>query len=275
MSIRSWLGITAWALLLASAGAAETPSVRATYASSGVPQHPADPAWSRAAEAALALTPQIIIPPNGGGSVSTVRVRAMHDGEWIAFRLQWQDATQDREVGSDSFRDAAAVGFPLLGSEPLPSPFMGDAEHPVGIWQWSADLEADARAQGGFAERYPHTPGVWYFPQDAAVHREVTAWRGKDPVTEFVATGFGTLTRRPTRNVHASSDHAKGSWAVVLRRRLETGDPNDAPFRPGEGTQLVVAVWNGAAGDVNGRKSVTLNWVPLELAPTSRADAGD
>lgn len=275
MRVRWLLGIAVSLLFLAGSGVAEPASVSVAYAAQGVAIDPADATWKQARQTTLALTPQIIVPPNGGGSVNSVNVRAMHDGEWMALRLDWADATADREVGSATFRDAAAVGFPLMQSDPLPSPFMGDTEHPVGIWQWSADLEADAHAQGGFAKRYPHTPGVWYFPQDASVHRDVQAWRGVDPVMEFVATGFGTLTRRPTSNVQAASGHAKGRWNVVLRRRLETGDPNDAAFRPGETTQLVVAIWDGDAREVNGRKAVTLNWVPLVLAPTVAGDAAD
>ena len=251
---------------------AQPSGVRAAYTTAGVPLQPDDPAWSRAPEATLALFPQLIAVPNGGGSVTAVSVRALHDGAWLAIRLEWADETADRSVGVDSFRDAVAVGFPAREIEGLPVPFMGDAQHPVNIWQWSADLEADASGRGSFAERYPHTEGVWYFPQDADVSREVQHWRGMDPVVEFVAVGWGTLERRPVRNVFGAGVHAKGRWRVVLRRRLATGDPNDAPFRPGEATHLIVAVWEGAQRDVNGRKSVTLGWTPLALDATVQAD---
>jgi DMSO reductase family type II enzyme heme b subunit len=272
--MRAW-GILGAAVLLvfATASEAQKPSIRAAYAPAGVAVEPGDPAWRQAPSATLSLMAQAIVPPIGGGSVSSVTVRAMHDGQWVAFRLDWADATPDREVGADTFRDAAAIAFPLAWSDPPPSPFMGDPEHPVTVWQWTADLEANARAQGGFADRYPHTEGVWYFPQDAVVHREVKAWRGTDPVTEFVAKGFGTLQRRPTRNVQAISAYEDGRWKVTVRRRLSTGDPNDGSFRPGELTQIIVAIWNGSAGDVNGRKAVTINWVPLVFQPTVGADA--
>ncbi len=45
-----------------------------------------------------------------------------------------------------------------------------------------------------------------------------------------------------------------------------------APFRPGEATHLIVAVWDGAQRDVNGRKSVTLGWTPLALDATVQAN---
>ena len=119
------------ALLLAPAAGAQTPGVRAVFAPAGAASAPRDAGWGSAPEATLALSPQIILPPHGGGSVTAVRVRAMHDGEWLAIRLEWEDASADRAVGGDTFRDAAAVGFPVRESEVAASPFMGDAEHPV------------------------------------------------------------------------------------------------------------------------------------------------
>jgi DMSO reductase family type II enzyme heme b subunit len=242
--------------------------VAVPYLEAALPEQPGDGAWSQAPEVTLTLSEQQIVPPVGGGGVGSVRVRALHDGSWLAIRLEWSDDIADRSVGVDTFRDAAAVGFPVSESDTPASPFMGDEQHPINIWQWTADLEAAARGEGTFAERYPHTTGVWYFPQDAAVHRQVRSWRGHDPVVEFVATGWGTLQRRPTANVLAMSQHAKGRWSVVLRRRLQTGSPEDAEFKPGETSQLIVAIWDGSQGEVNGRKSITLLWTPLVLAPT-------
>jgi DMSO reductase family type II enzyme heme b subunit len=260
-------------LFLAAAAGAQPVEVRAAYVPEGIASQPNAVAWAEVPESVLILSGQIVIPPIGGGGTTEMRVRAMHDGEWLAIRLDWADPTVDRDVGVDTFRDAAAVGFPLGGPDPLPSPFMGDAEHPVAIWQWTADFEANARGQGGFAERYPHTEGVWYFPQDAVVRREVQAWRGTDPIIEYRAVGYGTLSRRSGGSVAAQSARGKDRWTVVLRRRLQTGDPQDPAFKPGESTQLLTAVWNGSGSEVNGRKSVTLVWNPFLLDATVAADA--
>jgi len=269
--MKGFLSGIALLALFSGVTSAESPRVNVAYVPDGVVRSPHDAGWDDVPAGALALSAQLISTPNGGGSVESVSVRAMHDGEWLAVRLDWADASADRSVGAKTFRDAMALGFPVRSGEAPPSPFMGDAEHPVNIWQWSADLEADAEGQGGFAERYPHTEGVWYFPQDASVRREVRAWRGVDPVVEFEATGWGTLTRHESQNVLGSSEHEKGRWRVLLRRRLATGFPEDVAFRPGEETQLIVAIWNGAEGEVNGRKSVTLGWTPFLLEATTLA----
>ncbi|MEE9279766.1 MAG: ethylbenzene dehydrogenase-related protein [Myxococcota bacterium] len=242
--------------------------IRARYLAAGVPVQPDDEVWESAPELAVGLMAQLILPPQGGGSVDEVKVRALHDGEQLAFRFEWEDATENREVGGDTFRDAIAVGFPTRLTETLPSPLMGDAEHPVNIWQWTADFDANAQGQGGFSSRYPHTEGVWYFPQDYAVTREVRAWRGTEPVIELEAKGFGTLERKVSQNVLGLGVHEDGRWRVVLRRRLSTGNPGDTLFRPGDKTQVILAVWDGGSGEVNGRKGVTMTWTPLQLSWT-------
>jgi hypothetical protein len=265
-----WAFVSGTAVVGAPAGTEPAP-VRVAYVVEGVAGRPDEAAWEKVPETRLALAPQGIVPPIGGGSVREVSVRAMHDGKEIAIRLEWADATADKVVGVDRFRDSAAVGFPLGASEPPPSPFMGDPQHPVAIWQWTADLEAAAAGYGGFDHDYPQVDGVWYFPQDVELRRQVLAWRGSDPVMEFVAAGFGSLSRREGRAVRGASAYREGRWQVVLRRSLAAGHGDAVAFQPGERTRLVVAIWDGARGEVNGRKSVTMQWVPFELETTVKA----
>jgi DMSO reductase family type II enzyme heme b subunit len=207
----------------------------------------------------------MIAPPHGGGSVQSLSVRAMHNGNWLAFRLQWADSTANREVGVNRFRDAVAVGFPTRETEILPAPFMGDEQHTLNIWQWTADFDANSKGAGGFPDEYPHTEGVWYFAPDYDVQRQVRAWRGTEPVIEYVAKGFGTLERKDAQNVNGLGRHGEGRWEVVLRRELATGNPEDTLFRPGTSTHAVFAVWDGQGEEVNGKKSVTMTWTPLTL----------
>ncbi len=255
-----------------SVEAQETASIRAVYSPDPVPIRPSDAAWKGAAPTTVSLLGQLMIPPVGGGSVPSVEIRAMHDGQWLALRLQWADATADRKVGVDTFRDAVAVGFPTRKSERLPSPFMGDVSQTLNIWQWTADFDANVEGRGGFAEAYPHTEGVWYFVQDYGVQRQVREWRGTEPVIELVASGWGTLERKGSQNVRGLSQHKNKSWQVVLRRQLSTGNPEDTLFRAGEGTHLIVAIWNGSKREVNGKKSVTMQWTPLVLDATLVAE---
>ena len=247
------------------------PPIEAVYRSGPIPVTPGDAAWKEVAERQIILMAQIIAPPHGGGSVQMLLVRAIHNGSWLAFRLEWADSTTNRDVGLNQFRDAAAVGFPTRVTEILPAPFMGDEHSALNIWQWTADFDANAQGAGGFADNYPHTPGVWYFPPDYDFQRQVRAWRGTEPVIEYEAKGFGTLTRKAAQNVRGLGRHVKGRWQVVLRRELTTGNPEDTLFQPGGSTHVVFAVWNGGNSEVNGKKNVTLNWTPFRLQPSLSA----
>ena len=276
------VGLTLAVLLIGSHGAtaqsARPPEVRVVFVRDGVFTSPRDSAWNKIPETTHALQAQLINPPHGGGSTASVSVRATHDGEEIAFRLEWADSRADRGVGVDTFRDAAAIGFPVGRPTVPPSPFMGDVDHPVVIWQWAADFDADAEGKSRFGDRYPHSEGVWIFPQDMAVRRQVRGWRGAEPVIEYIARGFGTLAPRIDARTDGASNYSDGRWSVVLRRKLSTSREEDPVFVPGEATSLILAVWNGTKDEVNGRKSVTYQWIPAKLdglgSTTARSDLG-
>ena len=257
---------------------ASLPTLRVVFVRDGIFTSPTDAGWNEIPEQTYTLGAQIISAPFGGGSTSEVSVRATHDGEEIAFRLQWADSSADRGVGVNTFRDAAAIGFPVGRPAVAPSPFMGDAEHPVVIWQWAADFDADAEGKGRFGDRYPHSEGVWIFPQDMAVRRQVRGWRGKDPIIEYVAYGFGTLAPRLEATVEGASEYSDGQWSVVLRRDMSTQPDENPVFVPGEGTSLILAIWDGEQEEVQARKSVTYTWLPAKLdgtrSTTVRSDVG-
>jgi hypothetical protein len=276
----SSLSIAILLLLAQGSGAqpASPPEVRVVFVRDGVFVSPTDSAWDSVPETTYALQAQLITSPNGGGSVSKVKVRATHDGDEIAFRLEWSDSSADRGVGVDTFRDAAAIGFPVGRPNMAPSPFMGDEEHPVVIWQWAADFDADSEGKSRFGERYPHSEGVWIFPQDLSVRRKVRGWRGAEPVIEYVAKGFGTLTPRMGTTVEGASEYKRGKWSVVLRRKLDTSNVVDPVFIPGETSSLILAIWDGDKKEVNGRKAVTYQWIPAKLddfgSPTAKSEGG-
>jgi len=258
--------IAVLALLAGAAWAQGQAGIRAVYMPR-VAVHPDDATWMKLPEWKVSLSPQVVALPRGGGAVKRIFVRAMHNGQWLTLRLEWADATPNREVGTATFRDAVAVGFPVTEGDAPPSPLMGDKTRPVDIWQWTADFDANAQGTGGFADRYPHTEGVWYFPQDYDVTRQVRGWRGFEPVIELTAYGFGTLERKAAQNVRGLGQYAKGRWSVVLRRQLTTGNPRDPLFRSGATYNTIFAVWDGGSKEVNGRKSVTIFWTPLRLDP--------
>jgi DMSO reductase family type II enzyme heme b subunit len=72
------------------------------------------------------------------GKVRAVAVRAAHDGERLAVRLEWNDDTENKEFAERLFPDAAAVVFPCNGDASLLT--LGSADAKVNAWYWRADL---------------------------------------------------------------------------------------------------------------------------------------
>ena len=78
--------------------------------------------------------------------------------------------------------------------------------------------------------------------------------------------------------MNGASHYSGEVWSVVLRRKLSTSKDLDPVFVPGEATSLILAVWNGGGDEVNGRKSVTYQWIPAKLdgigSTTVKSDVG-
>jgi hypothetical protein len=88
----------------------------------------------------------------------------------------------------------------------------------------------------------------------------------KSPVEDLSAQGFGTLAARPRpdQRVEANGVHSTGTYRVLFRRSLWGSGAHTVSFRPGGIVPVAFAVWNGSAGDRDGKKSVTI-WQELDL----------
>lgn len=167
------------------------------------------------------------------GSIDRVRVAAVHDGRILAFRLEWQDAHEDRELDdTTAFADAAAI---LLPSKPGASAVtMGAPGTPVNAWYWRADAHDQGR--------------------------------------HLVAEGLGTTRTVDLEMVRARGVWKEGRWRVVLARPLavRTSEPV-AQLAPGDETGFAVAIWEGSHRERAGLKAFSGDWQPLRLAPLPSA----
>ncbi len=161
------------------------------------------------------------------GAISSVSVSALHDGQVIAFRLEWEDPSDDASItDNDTFPDAAALAFPV--HEQAPIILMGAPGMPVNAWYWRAD-EAD---QG----------------------RHVTA------------EGLGTSRTLDRTLVKARGQWGSGRRAVVISRSMQIGDvPGAAQFVPGEPSRFGVAIWEGSHGERAGIKAFSGKWRELTI----------
>jgi len=165
------------------------------------------------------------------GAVSEVQVSAVHNGEMIAFRFDWADGSENRELGdTTAFPDAAAVMLPVVAGAPLVT--MGAPNQPVNVWYWRADNDTQGR--------------------------------------QLVAEGIGTSRTIDLSLVRGHGIWKDGRWKAVIARPLKvTSSEKVAQLTPGEKTQFAVAVWEGSNSERGGVKAFSGSWRDLVLAPAT------
>ncbi|MDP6589088.1 MAG: c-type cytochrome [Alphaproteobacteria bacterium] len=223
--------------------APENTVVKALRVSDALPTSPEDALWDTAESAAFYLVPQIIAeerfftPAN-----DTVTLRALFDDETLALLVEWDDRTKSipGDAKAESIadpgmsEDAVAVQFPVTISAGMEKPYFlfGDVSHPVNLWRWSS----------GTAEA-PQTVSLL----DANGMQDIAA---RDEAPAGMA-GEGVWR--------------DGTWRVVLRRALVTGDgENDTQFADGALIPLSVLAWDGSNGE-QGSKHTLTTWYWLRL----------
>jgi hypothetical protein len=241
-------------------------------------EDPTSSTWDGAPELAVPLLAQQIAPPNLDAlGVAGVRVRAVHDGTRVAFRLEWEDEDVEDLDGIGQYHDAIAVMLPsALGGDPPPIT-MGAPGAPVHILQWRATWQRDVDSQGktGVSQIYPRV--VHDVMPDDVLPPDVANlyWVGREagnplsqktrttPVEQAVAEGFGSTTHIAREDARGRGLNEDGSWRVAL------GFPANregvaAALTPGSTTSVAFAVWLGSRKNRGGRKHYA-NWVPFRL----------
>jgi hypothetical protein len=223
-------------------------------------------------------------------------VQALHNDEELAIRLSWLDPTPDESaVRHDEFRDGVAIQFSLSSDPPF---YMGDtSDHGgVNIWFWKADRGKDIASgyqdvDSAFPDRAvdmyqdQETPAnsasFMSWPRAALAKHDsqfVTAWgagnlvadpNAKTPVESLVARGPGTLAGMPSniQMVQGSAVYERGVWSVQMQRRMtftEGGHEGERCFDKGDYLPVSFAIWNGSAGDRDGKKNISI-WQKLVI----------
>jgi DMSO reductase family type II enzyme heme b subunit len=162
------------------------------------------------------------------GATTSVLVSAIHNGDVLAFRLEWEDPHEDNELlDNDSFPDGAAIALPAAEGAPLV--LMGAAEMPVNAWYWRADQADSAR--------------------------------------HVTAEGLGTSRTLDVKLVKARGIWKEGRWRVVIARAMNVAVPGAAQVTPGSDTGFGVAVWEGSHKERAGIKAFSGDWKPITIDP--------
>lgn len=285
------LGLVSQKVILAQAA----PQLTSKFSDQPLPlADPASSVWDRAAALDIPLTSQRVAPPSLlEASVSSVKVRTLNDGAWIAFLLEWTDATRDAAaIKPDQFRDAAALQFPV--NKDVPGACMGVRGQTVNIWHWKADWQEDidkgfqdmlAAYPNFYKDYYPFVIGEppFHLPKDfnnAGARTYLAGWSAGNilsdpvrvtPVETARAMGFSTITSSERQNVLGRGVWQDGKWRVTIARPLFTGEKEEAQFKAGDKSSVAFAVWNGSKGDVGAKKQLSTDIALTIEGPASRA----
>lgn len=271
-------------------------TITAPRVAGDLPADPKDTGWNQARPVYVGLTPLWWTEQRIEGLV----VQALHNDDELALRLTWLDPTVDaRAVKTEEFRDAVAIQFSLSSDPPF---YMGDAtQHGgVNIWMWKADRErnlaegyqdVDAAFPQRAVDLYDECPirakdmSLTDWPHGAITEHNptyITAWGAgnlvadptlKTPVECLVARGPGTLAGKPAnvQVVQGRAVYERGVWMVQLQRTLEVpcepgnpAQPDERVFRAGDYLPVSFAIWDGSAGDRDGKKNISI-WQRLVI----------
>jgi mono/diheme cytochrome c family protein len=254
---------------------------------SSLPDHPDSSLWNAAEPVNLHLMPLWW----RADRPEELTVRALHDGSDLAVLLSWADATHDHTaMRVQDFRDAVAMQLSPTADPPFFG--MGERGRFVNIWMWKSERQADLEPAFQDLEKVYPNIGIDSYPNllrsalEQPARRAltlesdptfVTGWGAGNLVSDptrgsasedLRAQGFGTLQARPGTGsgVHGEGIYSTGSYRVIFRRSLSGAGPDAVGFETGGSTPVAFAVWDGSAGDRDGKKSVTI-WQELKLEP--------
>ena len=240
---------------------------------------PDAPYWKDAQAIKVEMLAQVITnPQNPDPAIKELSVRAVHNGQWLAFLIEWADPTKSDRIVVDQFGDQVAVEMPSsFKPGDMPNPMMGGPGERMHIMQWRAAFQHDIESGGEpkISDLYPFVH-VDVYPDEVLRATDARAYTGAvgvdnpisrpkhSPVLDQMAEGFGTLTVEPDQQSDGRGVWADGRWRVVITHPMAPGDPNDPTLAPGSESLAAFAVWEGGAREVGSRKAWS-NWVQLKL----------
>lgn len=200
----------------------------------------------------------------------TVQLKAGVYQDRFFLALRWPDPTADTEykgwewqgskyIESGKREDMAAIRFHLGGD--FDRSMLADKTYKVDVWLWSAATTNPA----GLAEDWTHQIssqpiedaaefeipgiGVVYIKKNrdsgSPIYRPLRPPRARSenrlPSFEMTGSASGSIA-----DVAASGAWKSGHWNLEFSRRLNTGNSDDAVFRPGQKILGQIAIFNRA-----------------------------
>jgi DMSO reductase family type II enzyme heme b subunit len=277
--VARWLGLFLTALMASAGSAAAQGSLMAVRVKGVGPiTNPDGGFWKTARPVKVAMLPQTVTrPQKPDAAVKDLLVKAVHNGGWVAFLIEWKDPTRSDRIVLDNFGDQVAVQLPVNARAAPPSPMMGNPGGRVNIMQWRAAFQRDLdTGPPTVRDLYPNAWADVYpdevlsasdaRPYTGALGIENPISRGRaSPVLDQMAEGWGTMTVKPDQHALGKGVWGNGAWRVVITRPMVSDDVNAPQLEPGLRTVVAFAVWEGGNQEVGARKAWA-PWMTLVIA---------
>lgn len=231
-----------------------------------------DAAWKSAAE----LVVKVDELNNLKEPKRKLTLKAVHDGESIAFLMSWEDATKSDthesyvwnaekkayEIDSADLEDSATIAFEHVGV--FNPNMLAGVESQWDVWQWKA-ARTDPK---GYSEDKVH---IYSKKKPEGVTSNKTEdddqkplwiarvgdkgnppFRQLDAPKEFKgARASRWEAQEPSESaadVRAKGSWASGRWTVEFMRKLNTGHEDDTPFDPQKAYSFAIATHDKTDG---------------------------
>jgi DMSO reductase family type II enzyme heme b subunit len=278
MRVRAAALVWTAVLGLAAAAHAQTSITAVRVPGAGPIDDPLGARWRQAKPVRVVVLPQTVtLPHNDHPGIHEITVRALHNGGWIGFLIEWMDPSLSDQIVVDNFGDQVAIELPVdTGGNP-PSPMMGNPGGRVNIMQWRAAFQHDVDVgprtvrdlyPNAWTDVYPDEvlSATDARPYSGALGLENPISRGRaSPVLDQMAEGWGTMTVKPDQHALGKGVWRDGVWRVVITRPMVSDDGNAPRLTPGLKTVAAFAVWEGGNREVGARKAWS-SWVPVVIA---------
>jgi len=201
--------------------------ITVTAVTEAIPDDPNAELWKKTAASTIPLMGQVIVDPrNFNPAVDLVTIRAAYNDKEVAFHLTWDDPSESKGDGKQTFPDAISLQFPpqIVASTERPYFLMGDATDAVYLLRWEQGKGVSEASANGPAKIAPIQGGE--------------------------ATGKAV--------------YAHGQYRLVIKRPLAATGEARPTFRPAQFTPVAIQAWDGGAGE-NGTKMSLTSWYYLRL----------
>jgi DMSO reductase family type II enzyme heme b subunit len=195
--------------------------------SEAIPDDPDADFWKKIAAQNVPLMGQVIVDPrNFNPVIDMVSVRAVYSDKEVAFHLTWDDPTESKGDGKQTFPDAIELQFPpqITAGTERPYFLRGDGSDAVYLLRWE---------QGkGIGEASANGP------------------------TKIAPLAGGEATGKVV--------FANGQYRLVMKRPLAAKGEGRPAFQPAVFTPVAFHAWDGGSGETGPKMSLT-SWYYLRL----------